>query len=198
MSVKTIQNHGMQVMGGFIVGFDNDPPSIFESQINFIQKIGVVTAMVGVLTALPKTKLHNRLKEEGRLLKDSSGNNTDGSLNFIPKMDSETLVNGYQRIIQTIYSPKKYYERISTFLEEYRPARKKRRRIGFWEVRGFVKSLWYLGVVGKSKRYYWKFMTKVIVKHRRAFPEAVELTLYGVHFRKITEQLQRQIKAQQA
>jgi len=198
MAVKTIQNHGMQVMGGFIVGFDNDPPSIFESQINFIQKIGVVTAMVGVLTALPKTKLHNRLNEEGRLLKASSGNNTDASLNFIPKMDSETLVNGYHRIIQTIYSPKKYYERITTFLEEYRPARKKRRRIGLWEIKGFLKSLWYLGVIGRSKLLYWKFMTKVIFKYRRAFPEAVELTVYGVHFRKITEQLKREVKAQQA
>lgn len=185
-AVKKIQNNGMQVLGGFIVGFDNDPPSIFENQINFIQKIGVVTAMVGVLTALPKTKLHNRLKEEGRLLTESTGNNTDGSLNFVPKMDAEVLLNGYQRIIGTIYSPKKYYERILTFLGEYKPA-KKRKRVYFNEFLGFIRSLWYLGIVGKSKRYYWQFMTKVIIKYRQAFPEAVGLTVYGLHFQKIVE-----------
>ena len=196
-AVKKIQNHGMEVLGGFIVGFDNDPPSIFESQINFIQRIGVVTAMVGVLTALPKTKLHNRLKAEGRLLKTSSGNNTDGSLNFIPKMDTEALVNGYQKILQTIYSPKRYYERIITFLEEYKPA-KKRKRVSFAEFRAFLKSVWYLGIVGKSKRHYWRFMTTVVFKYRRAFPEAVGLSVYGLHFRKITEKLRKETKPQGA
>jgi radical SAM superfamily enzyme YgiQ (UPF0313 family) len=193
-AVKRIQNNGMQVFGGFIVGFDHDPPSIFERQIDFIQKIGVVTAMVGVLTALPKTKLHDRLEAEGRLLKTSSGNNTDGSVNFVPKMDTEVLMNGYQKIIQTIYSPKKYYERISTFLDEYKPVRRKRRRISFAEVQAFFRSIWYLGIVGKSKFYYWKFMTKVVFKYRQSYREAVELTVYGLHFRKITENLQRQAK----
>ena len=79
-AVKKIQNHGLQVLGGFIVGFDSDPPNIFETQINFIQRLGVVTAMVGLLTALPKTRLYNRLKAEGRLLRSSTGNNTDLSL----------------------------------------------------------------------------------------------------------------------
>ena len=186
-SVKTIQNHGMQVLGGFIVGFDNDTESIFDSQINFIQKIGVVTAMVGILTALPRTRLYNRLKAEGRLLKTCSGNNTDGSLNFIPKMDPEIVINGYQRILQTIYSPKRYYERIGTFLEEYKPTRTKRQKIGFGEIRSFLKSIWHLGIVGKSKRCYWKLLAKTFFKHRRAFPEVVTLAIYGVHFQKVTE-----------
>ncbi len=188
-SVKNIQNHGMQVLGGFIVGFDSDPESIFDAQINFIQKIGVVTAMVGILTALPKTRLYNRLKSENRLLQSSSGNNTDGTLNFIPKMDPEKVINGYQRIIQTIYSPKKYYERIGTFLDEYKPIRTRRQRVGFWELMSFLRSIWHLGIVGKSnsKRYYWKLMSKAFFKHRKAFPEAVTLAIYGLHFRKVTE-----------
>jgi len=195
-AVKRIQHSGLQVLGGFIVGFDNDPPSIFESQINFIQKSGVVTAMVGVLTALPKTRLHNRLKAEGRLLKTSSGNNTDGSLNFVPKMDTEVLVNGYHQILETIYSPKQYYERISTFLDEYQPPKRKRRMIRFSELNAFVRSIWYLGVIGKSKRYYWKFITKAMFKYRRAFPEAAILTIYGLHYRKVTEELPKPIKRQ--
>jgi len=194
-AVKKIQNHGLQVLGGFIVGFDSDPPSIFESQINFIQKSGVVTAMVGVLTALPKTKLYNRLKSEGRLVKMSSGNNTDGTLNFVPKMDRQVLVDGYHRILQTIYSPKVYYERIMTFLQEYKPPKRKRRMLRFNEIKGFIQSLWYLGVVEKSRLYYWRLMTKVALKHRRAFTEAATLAVYGLHYRKITEKLREQRKA---
>ena len=187
-SVKKIQNYGMQVLGGFIVGFDGDSPSIFDTQINFIQRLGVVTAMVGILTALPRTKLYNRLDAEGRLFKISSGNNTDGSLNFIPKMNLDVLRNGYQRIVQTIYSPKEYYERILTFLEEYRP-RCKKQRIGFTEVKAFLKTIWYMGIVGEWKRYYWKLMAKALFKYFRAFPEAVTMTVYGFHFRKVVQDL---------
>ena len=91
-SIRKIQQAGLEVMGGFIVGFDNDPPSIFEQQIRFIQRIGVVTAMVGLLHAVPRTPLYQRLKQQGRILMNSTGNNTDGTLNFIPKMDTQLLV----------------------------------------------------------------------------------------------------------
>ncbi|MFP3975436.1 MAG: B12-binding domain-containing radical SAM protein, partial [Dehalococcoidia bacterium] len=187
-AVKKIQNYGMQVFGGFIVGFDSDPPSIFDNQIDFIQRLGVVTAMVGTLTALPKTKLYNRLDAEGRLLRASSGNNTDGSLNFVPKMNPEVITNGYQRIVQTIYSPKRYYERILTFLEEYKPMRRKQ-RITLVDVKSFLKTVWYIGIVGKWRRYYWKLVVKALFKNRRAFPEVITLAAYGFHFRKVTQNL---------
>jgi len=190
IAVRTIQNHGMQVMGGFIVGFDSDPPSVFDSQIKFIQEMGVVTAMVGILTALPKTRLYNRLKSEDRLLTTSSGNNADGSVNFIPKMNAELLTDGYERIVRTIYSPQMYYARIGTFLDEYRPARVKRRRVYPWELRAFFKSVWHLGIASNSRGHYWKFLAKATFKYPRAFPEAVELSIFGFHFRKIAEQLQ--------
>jgi len=191
-AVKKIQHFGMQVLGGFIVGFDNDPPSIFESQIKFIQRMGVVTAMVGILTALPKTRLYNRLKEEGRLLKTSSGDNTDGSLNFVPKMGAEALTNGYRKIMQTIYSPEKYYERIITFLEEYKPVKRKQRvslALTLASLKSFLKSVWYLGIVEKSRMYYWKLVTKALFKYHRAFPEAIGMAIHGFHFRKVTEKL---------
>lgn len=150
-SVKKIQHFGMQVMGGFIVGFDHDPPSIFEQQIKFIQKIGVVTAMVGLLTALPGTRLYGRLKSEGRLLSISSGNNMDGALNFIPKMNKEKLIEGYKKLLKTIYSPKNYYERIITFLKEYQPAKIRRGKILLCDIKAFIKSMWRLGLVGRGK-----------------------------------------------
>ena len=121
-AVKNIQNHGLEVMAGFIVGFDSDPVTIFKTQINFIQKSGIVTAMVGLLNAPKGTRLYQRLKGENRLLKDDfSGDNMDYSLNFVPKMNRETLINGYRHILNTIYAPKEYYARIKTLSKEYKP-----------------------------------------------------------------------------
>jgi radical SAM superfamily enzyme YgiQ (UPF0313 family) len=124
-SVNKLQEFGLEVQGGFIVGFDSDPESIFQAQIDFIQRSGIVTAMVGLLNAPTGTKLYQRLREEGRLLTSFTGNNTDFSLNFIPKMNSERLIKGYRQILDTIYSPREYYQRIKTFLQVYKPPRTK-------------------------------------------------------------------------
>lgn len=189
VDVKKIQNHGMQVLGGYIVGFDSDPPSIFNKQIEFIQKTGVVVAMVGILDALPKTKLYERLKAGGRLLTVSSGNNTDLSINFVPKMDINILLEGYKKILRTIYSPKKYYERIINFFREYKEYKplRKRRRITVSEIGAFAKSIWRIGITGKKeeKRYYWRLLAVSAIKYHSLFSEAVVLQIYGFHFRKI-------------
>jgi len=188
-SVKKIQNHGLEVMGGFIVGFDNDPLSIFKSQINFIQKSGIVTAMVGLLNAPRGTRLYQRLKQENRLLKGISGDNTDCSINFIPKMDYETLINGYKHILNTIYSPKQYYERVKIFLKEYQPRGKGWGKIEFNQIKGLVKSMWVLGVREKGRRYYWKLFVSTLLKNPRTFPLSITLAVYGFHFRKVVEKL---------
>jgi len=186
-SVKKIQNHGFEVQGGFIVGFDSDPLSIFKSQISFIQKSGIVTAMVGLLNAPTGTRLYKRLKAENRLLKGFTGDNTDCSLNFIPKMNYETLINGYKQVLDTIYSPKDFYERVKTFLKEYRPRRKGRDRIRFYHIRALIRSVWVLGVKEKGRRYYWKLFISTLLKRPRTFPLSVSLAVYGYHFRKVVE-----------
>ncbi len=184
-AVKTIQRNGMEVMGGFIIGFDNDPPNIFERQIKFIQNSGVVKAMIGLLNAIPGTRLYQRLKAEGRLLKDCTGDNCDGSLNFVPKMDAQTVREGYQAVLNCVYSPKEYYNRILEFLKDYKPIR--RRRLNRNEIMAFLKSIVYLGILdkGKSKIYYWKLLIKAFLFHRRSFGEAVSSAIYGYHFRKL-------------
>ncbi len=187
-SVRTIQNHGLEVQGGFIVGFDSDPLSIFKSQISFIQKSGIVTAMVGLLNAPRGTRLYQRLGRENRLLKDMSGDNMDFSLNFIPKMSHETLINGYKNILHTIYSPKQYYERIKTLLKEYRPQRRRRRpQLQFYHINGLIKSIWFLGIREKGRRYYWKLFVSTLLKHPRSFSFSITLAIYGFHFRKVVE-----------
>ena len=186
--VKKIQNHGLEVQGGFIIGFDSDPISIFESQISFIQRSGIATAMVGLLNAPRGTRLYQRLKKENRLLKDVSGDNTDCSINFIPKMDYETLINGYKHILDTIYSPKQYYERVKTLLKEYKPKRRKRvSRLRFYHIRAFSKSMWFLGVREKGRGYYWRLFVSTLFKYPRSFPLSMSLAVSGFHFRKVVE-----------
>jgi len=188
-SVKKIQNHGLEVQGGFIVGFDSDPLSIFRSQINFIQSSGIVTAMVGLLNAPRGTRLYQRLKKENRLLKDSfSGDNTDFSINFIPKMNYETLIDGYRNILDTIYSPRQYYERVRTFLKEYRPKKPERiSHLQFYHIKAFIKSMWILGIRENGRRYYWKLLISTLLKHPRSFHLSISLSVFGFHFRKIAE-----------
>ena len=190
-AVKKLQNFGFEVQGGFIVGFDNDPASIFKSQINFIQKSGIATAMVGLLNAPRGTRLYQRLSKEGRLLTYFNGNNTDVHMNFVPKMNYEALVDGYKHILDTIYSPREYYERMRTFLREYKPPRVKDRvpHLQLHHVEGFLKSIWVLGIREKGRRYYWKLMFATLFKNPRAFPLSVSLSVFGFHFRKVAEKL---------
>lgn len=186
-SVRNIQKSGLEVQGGFIVGFDNDPPTIFDTQIKFIQKSGVVTAMVGILNALPRTKLYERLKKEQRLLKETSGNNTDFSTNFIPIMDYDLLINGYKKVLSTLYSPRHYYERVRTFLREYSPSQKKLFHFRFNYLAAFIRSIIVLGIIGKERFHYWRLLLWTMLKRPRLIPQAVTLSIYGFHFRKIFE-----------
>jgi radical SAM superfamily enzyme YgiQ (UPF0313 family) len=185
-SVKKIQNHGLQVQGGFILGFDSDPVSVFKSQINLIQKSGIVVAMVGLLNAPRGTKLYQRLKKEDRLLENVSGDNTDCSMNFVPKMDRETLINGYRQVLTTIYSPKQYYLRVKTFLKQYKP--QKRRGIShlqFWHIWAFIRSVWFLGITDRGRWPYWRFFVSTLLRRPRSFPISMTFAIHGFHFRTV-------------
>jgi radical SAM superfamily enzyme YgiQ (UPF0313 family) len=185
-SIKKIQNYGMQVHGGFILGFDNDPDSIFKSQLNFIQKSGIVTAMVGLLNAPRGTRLYQRLKKEERLLEGISGDNTDCSMNFVPKMGREKLINGYRHVLTTIYSSKQYYKRVKIFLKEYKPRRKKGiTQLRLRHIRALIRSMWVLGVLERDRWHYWRFFISTLLKNPRSFPMSMSLAVYGFHFRTI-------------
>lgn len=183
--VKRIQRSGLQVQAGFIVGFDSDPPTVFDRLIAFIQESGIVTAMVGLLNAPRGTRLHQRLVKENRLLKEISGDNTDLSMNFVPKMNYEVLVNGYKRVVHTIYSPEHYYKRVLMFLRDFERLQKKSFRFHLCHLRAFLKSIWFLGISGKGRIYYWRLLLWSLIRRPQLFPLTVTLSIYGFHFRKI-------------
>ena len=187
-SVKTLQRAGLEVMGGFIVGFDSDKQDIFKRQFEFIQRSGVATAMVGLLTALPQTRLWQRLKREGRLEAAPTGNNTDGALNFRPKLSKEFLVAGYRELMKKLYEPRPYYQRIRTFLKSHRPAGP-RLRLSWGDFQAFLKSFWVLGVWHRGRVAYWRLFVGTLLHRPRQFPQAIELAILGHHFRRVARRL---------
>jgi len=182
--IKRIQRAGLEVQGGFIVGFDSDTSNIFQRQIDFIQKSGIVVAMVGLLQAVQGTRLHERLKNEGRLIGCTSGDNVDGTTNIVTRMDAKQLLDGYKKILNSIYSPKNYYARSKTFLREYRLP-KVRESLSVRRLGALVRSIFYIGIFGQERFHYWKLMIWTLFMRPQLMPQTVTMAIYGVHFRAV-------------
>jgi len=188
-AIKTINANGMQVMGGFIVGFDSDTDSIFDTQINFIQKTGIVVAMVGMLGALPGTRLWDRLKKDNRIKNDSSGDNLDGDSNIIPlHLGEDTLKAGYKKILKEIYSKKSYYKRINVLMKQYKPTTKQRFKAN--DIYAIGKTFWKIGLWSRGERkLFWKLILKTSFTKTRALPEVITAIIFGYHFHAVVKKL---------
>ena len=182
-SVRKMQSLGLQVQGGFILGFDSDTCSVFGSLAQFIQESGIVTAMVGLLNAPIGTKLYERLVQENRLLRRATGDNTDLSINFVPRMNYDELVAGYRWVVRSIYSHEVFYERLRAFLETYRPLRQGRGHSH--GVRALLKSMWFLGIRHPGRLHYWRLLLWSLRRRPQHFALALTLAVQGFHFRRV-------------
>lgn len=181
--VKKIYNFGMEVYGGFIIGFDSDDETIFDTQFDFIQEAGIVVAMMGLLTALPGTKLYKRLKSENRIVSESSGNNIDFTLNFVPKMEKEFLISEYKKLLQKLYNVENYYARIFNFLKEYKHHTDDKLTRNLFT--GFLKVVYMLGIQDKNRFYFWKMFFTCIFKYPKSLPKVLTQAIYFAHFEKM-------------
>jgi radical SAM superfamily enzyme YgiQ (UPF0313 family) len=184
--VKRIQRAGIEVYAGFIVGFDGDTPSTFQRQIEFIQKSGIVTAMVGMLQAPAGTRLYDRMAREGRLLGEMTGDNVDGTTNLVPSMGLDVLREHYQALLAHIYAPKQYYRRVRTFLREFKTP-EVRQRVDLQRFLALFRSSLRLGVVGRERFQYWRLLVWTVFVRPRMLPRAVTMAIYGYHFRRVVE-----------
>lgn len=191
-SVKKIQARGIEVTGGFIIGFDSDTEEIFDLQIEFIRELAIPTAMVGLLMALPQTRLYERLKREGRILHESAGNNThDGALNFVTRLPRELLVNGYERVLTTIYSPRVYFDRCLSVLERYpRHERVKQlvTRITGREIFGLIASL-VRQILSPYGFFYLRYLALAFRRRPDLAVKIVTMAIQGHHYFVITRRL---------
>lgn len=185
-SVRKLQQMGLQVMGGFIVGFDSDDDTIFQRMIDFIQKTGIVTAMVGLLQAPVGTQLYQRMLREGRIQACYSGDNVDGETNIVPKMDMAKLKAGYRKILDSIYSAKGFYARVRTFLKDYKPHRHTV-TLQREEIAALFKSIFEIGIKSEERKEYWKLFFWTLFNCPEKFPLAITFSIYGYHFRMVNE-----------
>ena len=197
-AVRKIQCKGMQVMGGFILGLDGDGEGVFDAQIEFIQRAGIPMAMVGLLTALRETNLYHRLKRENRLREDVTEMGDRGvinltgvnsTVNFEPEMEIRTLLEGYRRVITTIYDPAldNYFARCVVLLERLKPIPSRAKRMS--------KSRLSVAFIAVRRRLtarqvpaFMKFITKVSRDHPDLLEEAIRLAALGYHFERVTSQ----------
>jgi radical SAM superfamily enzyme YgiQ (UPF0313 family) len=186
--VHAIQGAGMEVMGGFIVGFDNDPDDIFELQRAFIRESAIPIAMVGILTVLPTTRLFRRLQQDGRVLSDSAGDNTNGQLNFKPLMDPEVLLRGYRDLMTGLYRPREYYWRALESIKRMRPGSASPPPVRIRSaIASLTRILFRLGVASRGRRAFWMYLGRVLASHRPLMGDAMRLAVMGYHVRRLTE-----------
>ncbi len=183
--VKKIQQAGIDVSAGFIIGFDSDTQSIFQRQTDFIQQSGIVSAMVGLLNAPKNTRLYQRLEAENRLTVDATGSNTDFSMNFTPAMDKQVLMNGYKSVIQSIYAVKPYYKRLRMFLQNYQPRKSRPKKVEFAGLIAFFKTVIIIGMINRGRFEYWKILTWTLFRRPELFMDSMTYVVYGYHYRKV-------------
>ena len=184
-AVRKIQSKGIEVTGGFIIGLDGDTE--FDSHINFIQEAGIPAAIAGLLNALKETDLWHRLKQENRLLVESTGNSTDLSLNFIPEIPRETLIAEYQRVVSTLYDPtlKNYFARCLTLLEHMPRTSHNVKSIRMEDLRTFARSI-RRQLFSRHGLEYARYLLKALKNYPDMFAGAVRLAIMGYHFEKLT------------
>src|SRR6185437_7344891 len=143
-SLRAIQQHGLCIMGGFIVGFDSDPPDIFDRQIDFVERASIPWAMTGVLQAPPTTPLYDRMRTEGRLLQSNPEPSNFDPPNFRTVRPLTELLDGTKRMLLTLYDPRRFYERVLDSLERWQlqPGQRASGISVLYLLRALLKSFW--------------------------------------------------------
>ncbi|MBI4871981.1 MAG: B12-binding domain-containing radical SAM protein [Candidatus Riflebacteria bacterium] len=191
-AVHTVLDHNIEVMGGFIVGFDSDADDIFDRQIEFIERAHIPWAMTGVLAATPNTQLWTRLEKEGRLLGYHSGDQF-GRTNFVTRMDARKLMDGYLRILRTVYAPRAYFDRVLAVVDRLARAghpnlHKKLIRPGQVIVMTLVAMV-VQGLLSNYRAAWWRFMATVVRRYPSKFVVALLNSIVGHHFIRLTEDI---------
>ncbi len=187
-AVEKLTRKGIEVMAGFIVGFDVDDPGIFERQYTFIQNSPIPLAMVGILSALPGSQLWRRLEREGRLIEDWSGENF-GRANFRTIMPEKVLLNGYKKLLADVYDPDAYYARCLRVLELWPSKRPSRFRFPIGYALGtLLRTIWRQGVRAPYRGAFWRFVATALWRVPRLLPRFVSQVVNGEHAIRFTHE----------
>ncbi len=183
--IRILQDHGLEVQAGLIVGFDTDPDDIAERMVSFIQETGITVAMVGILGVLRDTPDYKRFQRAGRLNESDRYRGDTGffsrTLSFVPIIEPRELFHRHRSIVAAVNSPAPFFQRCLTSFRHQRQRPPTRKRVGLTEIRALGRSLWNDGVIGGYRREYWRFLGSTLRRHPRRFGDAVSLTVQGRH-----------------
>jgi radical SAM superfamily enzyme YgiQ (UPF0313 family) len=157
--IRVIQEAGLWVLGGFIVGFDSDDETIFDRQLEFIDRTAIAWAMAGVLQAPPTTALYDRMKREGRLIENSQGTSNFSAPNFRTMLPLPVLLRGLSTLLAGLYEPASFFQRAFRSLEVWRPRGQQPPNLPMsYNLRVLFASIWRQGVRSSYRRAYWRFL----------------------------------------
>jgi len=195
-ALATIHDHGIAVWGGFVVGFDSDTDATFDAQIAFIAESDIALATISLMTAIPHTQLHDRLRAEGRLLSHFNSGFVDATgLNFVPRMERRNLIAGYKRVVGHIYEPEVFYRRARKAVARCIPPALATFPFRKRELGTLFRALWHLGVRDEARRYFWRLVGVAALRGPTAVGLAITLLLMGYHLRKLSRDIVAQSDA---
>ncbi|MEO8498633.1 MAG: B12-binding domain-containing radical SAM protein, partial [Planctomycetota bacterium] len=214
--VRQVYEHGISVTAGFIFGFDSEKPGNDHVMTECIEQTGIVVAMVGLLVALPNTQLTRRLQREGRLLspelklvtdnetpyrimnKGQYGEGEDNQatgLNFVTTRDRVEVYREYKKVLETIYSPKNFMDRVLDTTRRLKLRR--RRKPGWWEtkreLRGLLSMMWWMTRDKSVRRYYWRNSFRSLLMGFDKFDAAQTMMMSYMHFKKQSRHVVQQL-----
>ena len=185
--VHFIQDRGLWVTAGFIIGFDSDTEEIFEQQREFIERAAIPWAMAGFLVAPPTTPLYDRMLREGRLLMDTTATSNFDPPNFKTRLPLPILLKGFKQTLSSLYEPSAFYERCYRSLQQWKPRHPQKApeiRLGTL-LKIIMRSIIRQGMLSDYRAAYWKFLFR-LVRHCFTDPRRLSLgfamLLSGNHF----------------
>ncbi len=208
--VRVIQEAGLWVLAGFIVGFDSDDETIFDRQREFIELTTITWAMAGVLQAPPTTALFDRMKREGRLIENSDAITNFSPPNFETVLPFPVLLRGLATLLSDLYEARPFFKRALRSLEVWRPrATQVPPELPLlYNLRVLLASIWQQGVRSPYKREYWKFLFEIVRRYARTpaklwlgFNIMLSANHFLIYSREVAQQLEaecRSIEAREA
>lgn len=198
-SCDKITRAGLQILSGFIIGFDGEKPGAGRRIQEFIEETGIPQSHLSLLQALPNTAMWQRLKQENRLLEGLGTNLTSQKslMNFEPTRPLEEVVTEFIATFWNLYEPLPYLKR--TFrhfikMEGQRPRNK--RPLTRKELRLFWAVCWRQGILRSTRfRFWWQFAAIALQKPHLLYDYFVALGV-GEHFFTFRHEVKAQLEEQ--
>ena len=198
-SVDKITKAGLQVMAGFIIGFDGEKPGAGDRIVSFVEKTAIPMAMFSMLQALPNTALWHRLEKEERLLARGANINQTTLMNFVPTRPIEDIAQEYIDSFWKLYEPERYLDRaLRYFMKLGTPKHSGKRKITPQVISALSTIFWRQGIIGSTRWIFWRNFITLLLHNYRVVPFYLIVCAYLEHFSEYRQIVYQNINTQLA